>query len=120
MFNGDLVPPQNTGCGVPSDAASKAFTFFTRMREPMTSKRLISVIVVLMLCGTARSSASGFVGIYGIIEKVVFEPNEEEPERVQVWGAFAYTDGSGGKSLTVSSVKRGYLYFRLPLAREGA
>ena len=63
----------------------------------------------------SRLTASGPIGIYGIVEKVVFEPNERSPERIQVWGAFAYVDGGANSGLAVSAVKRGYLYFRLPL-----
>ena len=57
--------------------------------------------------------ASGPVGVYGIVEKVVFEPSAQAPERVQVWGVFAYVDGAAASSLTVSAARRGYLYFRL-------
>jgi hypothetical protein len=61
-----------------------------------------------------RPPASGLVGIYGVIEKVVFEPSETAPERVQVWGAFAFANGGAGNDSAWSPVKRGYLYFRLP------
>jgi len=37
--------------------------------------------------------ASGPVGFYAVIEKVVFEPDEKAPERMQLWGAFAVVDG---------------------------
>jgi len=59
-------------------------------------------------------SASGPMGVYGIIEKVVFEPDEARAERIQVWGAFAYVDGGASSTLGVSKAERGYLYFRLP------
>jgi hypothetical protein len=78
----------------------------------MTPRKLILAFVVVLV-GAAHLSASGFLGIYGIVEKVVFEPNEQSPERIQVWGAFAYVNGAGGQSLSVSTAKRGYLYFRL-------
>jgi len=55
--------------------------------------------------------ASGPVGIYGIVEKVVFEPNEQTPERIQIWGAFAFHDDSAQAS---TIAKRGYLYFAFP------
>ena len=77
------------------------------------SRNIASSVLFVLLTG-ARLSASGPVGIYGIVEKVVFEPNEQSPERIQVWGAFAYVDGGANSGLAVSSVKRGYLYFRLP------
>jgi hypothetical protein len=60
--------------------------------------------------------ASGPVGIYGIVEKVTFEPDEAKAERLQVFGAFAYVDGGLSRSLGVSEAAKGYLYFRLPPA----
>ena len=57
--------------------------------------------------------ASGPIGIYGIVDKVVFEPNEQSPERIQVWGAFSYFEDAR-EGLKVSPSKRGYLYFSLP------
>src|SRR5687767_15768849 len=79
----------------------------------MTTRKLILAFVVL-LAGAVNLGASGPLGIYGIVEKVVFEPNEQSPERIQVWGAFAYVETSVvGQSLTVSKPVRGYLYFRL-------
>lgn len=85
----------------------------------MNVRRLFFAMAVL-LAATATLSASGPLGIYGIVEKVVFEPSEQAPERLQVWGAFAYVDGGPGESLSVSPAKRGYLYFRMPSAAEGA
>jgi hypothetical protein len=72
-----------------------------------------SLAIVGILAATAHLTASGPLGIYGIVEKVVFEPSEAAPERIQVWGAFAYVDGAGGQGLTVSPAKRGYMYFRI-------
>jgi hypothetical protein len=83
------------------------------MEEQMKVLRLLASLVVL-LAGATDVMASGPLGIYGIVEKVVFEPNEQAPRRIQVWGAFAYVDGTAGESLTISPAARGYLYFRLP------
>ena len=80
-----------------------------------SSARLL--VMMGLLVGATQLTASGPLGIYGIVEKVVVEPNEETPERIQVWGAFAYVDGAAG--LTVSAVKRGYLYFRFPTVADG-
>ena len=66
-----------------------------------------------VLAAMAPLAASGALGIYGIVERVVFEPSEAAPERIQVWGAFAYVDGAGAQGLTVSPAKRGYMYFRM-------
>jgi hypothetical protein len=61
----------------------------------------------------ALVAASGPIGVYGIVEKVVLEPSAAAPERIQVWGAFAYADIAAGPS-AFSPAKRGYMYFRLP------
>lgn len=74
------------------------------------------------------ASGSGPLGIYGIVEKVVFEPDDRTPERVQIWGAFAYVERGGtleeGRpGLPVDRLSpptRGYLYFRLPTSGESA
>ena len=84
----------------------------------MNSPRLVITLTALLLA-VARLPASGPLGIYGIVERVVFEPNETGAERIQVWGAFAYVDGLDGSGLTVSPAKRGYLYFRLPDVHGG-
>ena len=75
-------------------------------------KKVIFLSTVLLL-GSAALFASGRIGFYGIVEKVVFEPSEAAPERIQVWGAFAYVDGGASANVAVSAAKRGYLYFRL-------
>jgi hypothetical protein len=76
---------------------------------------------MLVLLGAVSISASGPVGIYGIIDKVVFEPNEQNAERLQVWGAFAYVDGPGPEEtgMIISPAKRGYLYFKMRSAYPG-
>ena len=55
--------------------------------------------------------ASGPVGIYAIVDKVVFEPDEANASRLQVWGAFAFADPASG---AVTRTARGYMYFVLP------
>jgi hypothetical protein len=86
--------------------------------NPMKARILIAITVGL--CAVA-TSASGPLGIYGIVEKVVFEPNDTAPERLRVWGAFMYVEGDGvtTRGLEVSGAKRGYLYFKLRSAYPG-
>lgn len=79
----------------------------------------IRVLPLALAVATAASiavAASGGAGIYGIVERVVFEPNAQAPERVQVWGAFAYVDGGVGSAGATSPVRRGFLYFKLPVS----
>ena len=74
----------------------------------------VSILALILILAASALMASGTVGIYGIVSKVVLEPNDTNPERIQIWGAFTLVDGgngSGGKTLTP---QRGYLYFALP------
>src|SRR5262245_20582100 len=81
-------------------------------------RRLVSLAAVLVigLLAFVPLHATGPMGFYGVIEKVVFEPSEAAAERVQVWGAFAYYDGGAPTGTTISAPKKGFLYFSLPAA----
>jgi hypothetical protein len=87
--------------------------------------RTAKVVVALCLFLAAHAAASGNTGVYAIVEKVVFEPEgttAANAERAQVWGAFAFILTETmvmGRRLpqpteTVTSPRRGYLYFALP------
>ena len=78
----------------------------------MKGPKLLVWVAAVLLC-SATMFASGPIGFYGVVEKVVFEPSADAPERIQVFGAFCYVEGAGGQGLQVSSAKRGYLYFRI-------
>ena len=81
---------------------------------PFTHRLIASLVLASSLI------ASGPVGLYGIIDKVVFEPNESAPERLQIWGVFAYADiQQSGDGLGISPAKRGYLYFKIRSAEPG-
>lgn len=71
------------------------------------------LLAAAILASAANAGASDTMAFFGIIEKVVFEPNAAAPERVQLWGAFAYANVSP-QTAVASQVRRGYLYFRLP------
>lgn len=81
----------------------------------MTRIRTIGLILVTAIVAAIQLSASGEVGLYGIVERVVFEPSRTAPERIQVWGAFAHIEDSR-TGWQVSPAERGYLYFKLPTA----
>ena len=65
--------------------------------------------IAVLLAPTLR--ASGPLGVYAIVEKVVFEPTEAGATRLQVWGAFALFEPNNG---SVTRATRGYMYFSLP------
>ena len=77
-------------------------------------------IVFLLVCtvlafNVAKAEASDPVGIYAIVEKVILEPNDRAPERIQIWGAFALSDAQHGDGY--HAPQRGYLYYSLPSTR---
>jgi len=75
--------------------------------------RILSLGLVLAILTAINISASGPAGVFAVVEKVVFEPNEQAPERIQLWGAFAFVAGGIQGSFTAPP-QRGYLYFKLP------
>src|SRR5262245_48707391 len=79
--------------------------------RPMKSAAvLIALLTVLVApAGTAVVPVSDLSGIHAVIEKVVFEPNEGAPERVQIWGAFVLATAG-----PAAPPQRGYLYLGLP------
>jgi hypothetical protein len=81
-------------------------------------KRRTAGLIVVGLSGllTVVLSASGQAGIFGVIERVVLEPNAEAPDRVQLWGAFTFVEHIPGRGFTGYAGQRwrGYLYFTLP------
>src|SRR6185295_2027489 len=51
------------------------------------------------------------VGVYAVIDKVVLEPQEGKPDRVQVWGSVCLAKGKNGSEY--EAPVRGYLYYSL-------
>lgn len=76
------------------------------------SKRTkIWCVAVAIGAASVLVDASDRIGVYGVIDKVVFEPNAESPERVQVWGTFAIATRNDRDHY--DPVANGYLYFKL-------
>ena len=82
----------------------------TRILARGNSLQLVTVLLVLFGISAGRGLASDPVGIYALVDKVVFEPNETNPERIQIWGAFAIAEGYG---YTYKNAERGYLYYKV-------
>jgi len=74
-----------------------------------------------LLLGSGSARFKDPAGVYGVIDRVVFEPDESNPERIQLWGVFALS-----KTFTVENgelvevdfgamhpAKRGYLYYAI-------
>ena len=70
-------------------------------------------IALLLLQSTAR--ASDPIGVFALVDRVVLEPNESTPERIQVWGTFALADRKDDQRRDkYAAPEQGYLYFSLP------
>jgi hypothetical protein len=82
----------------------------------MKKLMLFATACAALTVGVRVPLASGPIGIYGIVEKVVFEPNEQAPERIQVWGVFSLAPNATGspRMEDYQPAQRGYLYFTLP------
>ena len=91
-----------------------AHRFGARWRH---SFRLVTgTLACALFAGLALSAqASDPIGIYAFVDKVVLEPNDTAPERIQVWGGFALAKGRGD---TYDTAQRGYMYFKLPPGKE--
>ena len=74
--------------------------------------------MVLGVCAVTAVTlrASDMVGVYTIVEKVLLEPSDAAPERIQIWGAFALSDRKSGS--TYGPAQRGYLYYSCPAGKE--
>lgn len=70
------------------------------------------VVLGAMAVNAATMRASDPVGVYAVVERVVLEPSEKNPERIQIWGAFSLTDGRSGDGYL--DPQRGYLYYSCP------
>jgi hypothetical protein len=81
-------------------------------------RTFLRVIVVAGAIGVVTvGAASGQAGVYGVIDRAVLEPASGEPNRIQVWGAFAlveYMPKTGFTNYPYQQPTRGYLYFSLP------
>jgi hypothetical protein len=79
----------------------------------MKTARIRTVLLVLtgLLTAVVNVRASDPVGIYAVVDKVVLEPNEKSPERIQIWGTFSTWANYGD---VYGKPEKGYLYYKLP------
>jgi hypothetical protein len=76
----------------------------------------IAIAAMVAALGVAQTGPTDPVGIYAVLDRVVVEPSDAAPQRIQVWGAFAIADPKGG----YTPVATGYLYYSCPAGREKA
>jgi len=76
----------------------------------------IVVFLTLPFLTIGTGAYSDWTGIYARVDKVVLEPDATAPERIQIWGAFAFA--SKDNPNTYDSPQRGYLYFSCKPGKE--
>jgi hypothetical protein len=72
------------------------------------------LVLAALMSMAANLTASGPLAIYATVEKVIFEPNEQAAERIQIWGAFSFVDGGIRNGRSASPPQHGYLYLSVP------
>ena len=79
----------------------------------MTPKKAVVAVAVLfaLASGAVALGASDPIGVYAVIQKIVMEPDECAPTKVQIWGAFSFADPRTGG---YGDVQKGYLYYIVP------
>src|SRR5262245_46356609 len=97
-------------------ASNPAFAAMSRKAFVRFTTRWAAVLAATVVTlGASIAQASDPIGIYALVDKVVYEPNEASAEKIQLWGAFAFATGSG---YDYDSPKRGVLYYKLNPAKK--
>ena len=79
----------------------------------MTNPKKLLPALSIVAAGVLLLHASGPMGVYARIDKVVLEPGSGSPDRIQIWGVFSIATPNGANDAYQAPV-RGYLYFSLP------
>jgi hypothetical protein len=93
-----------------------------------TRFRLLAPLAAVVAIAASPVALKDPVGVYGVLDRVVFEPDATNPERVQLWGVFALSntvDVEDGKVTRVDvhsfhPAKAGYLYYMVNPRDAGA
>ena len=94
-------------------------TTFTCNGQPLArlGHLLKTLCAAALLAGVVSAArASDPTGIYAFVDRVVFEPADATPERIQVWGGFALANAKNRDDY--HDAERGYLYFKLRAGEE--
>src|SRR5262245_19920244 len=78
-------------------------------------RRMTFVALAGVILGAASARASDPVGIYALIDKVVLQPKEGTPERIQISGVFVLARNNGREH---TAPVRGYMYFTTTQGQE--
>ena len=79
-------------------------------------KTIVTALALVIAATAIVVQASDRIGVYAVVDKVVFEPNEQNPDRIQVWGWFAVATRKDRDNY--EPIQRGYLYFKVADSRQ--
>src|SRR5689334_3769960 len=71
--------------------------------------------LAIMLAWTAEASAGGPPPVCMALDKIVLEPNDVAPTRIQIWGTFIFLEDS---RTTYGNPVRGYFYYTAVPGKE--
>jgi hypothetical protein len=79
----------------------------------MIGSRAVSPLTLLTMFGLAAAPAplSDPIGVFALVDRVVLEPNAENPTAIQIWGVFALAVPTDRNAY--NPAQRGYLYYSL-------
>jgi hypothetical protein len=99
--------------------SSRSISIRRRGRRFLLPGKLPAVLLAAMMGAAVTTAwASDPIGVFAKIDKVVLEPDENSPERIQVLGSFCVADPKDRDSY--SAPQKGYLYYKLPEAKAEA
>ncbi|HSB11478.1 MAG TPA: hypothetical protein VLM38_18460 [Blastocatellia bacterium] len=78
----------------------------------------VAACFALSLITVETPAFSDWIAVYARIDKVVLEPNDTAPERIQIWGAFALANKLNNNDY--QPAQRGYLYYSIKPGKETA
>lgn len=76
----------------------------------------VFALAAVWTAGAVRLDASDPIGLYAVIDKVVVEPAQGQPQRIQIWGSFALADTSNQDDY--GTAQKGYLYYSCPASQD--
>jgi hypothetical protein len=85
----------------------------------MNRRTMVATLIAfftLSLLTLNADAYSDWTGVYARVDKVVFEPNETAPERIQIWGAFALASKENRNRYEPAQL--GYVYYSLTPDKE--
>src|SRR5262245_54198706 len=73
---------------------------------------VLPVLAVALIATTFPKPVSDPIGVFALIDRVVYEPDAKDPQRVHVWGVFSMSDPKAGPE-AYTAAQRGYLYYSI-------